>query len=320
MAEYKLALAHCSKYNKRFCLELKKIGSSFEVINFIRVTEEEAKKIHSNYFSNDLKTASNLLPCYKCGGRKVGSCACATKHPECNAKDEYNFQCVYCDKLVIEKDSRAGQKIYVASPRYDDIGEVLTSLNVKYSPFKGEFDCDLLFINCGTGDYIDCKKLQAYVSNGGCVYLSDLASSFLIQAFPDVIDVSNDGTVCHVDANVVDLELKQIAGEKINVFFDLPYWSIITNYKGMEKYNGKILMVANGGKYKGKPLMISFKYGKGEVFYTSFHNHAQASEKEKMLLQLLLLKQMGSTANVSLEEMGDLVGLNLSAMKERFKK
>ena len=29
------------------------------------------------------------------------------------------------------------------------------------------------------------------------------------------------------------------------------------------------------------PIMIMKKYGKGIVFYTSFHNHAQSSEKEK---------------------------------------
>ena len=66
--------------------------------------------------------------------------------------------------------------------------------------------------------------------------------------------------------------------------------------------------------------MISFKYGKGVVFYTSFHNHTQASEKEKMLLQLLLLKQIGMSSNKSIEQIGSLMGLNIASMNERFKK
>ena len=57
--------------------------------------------------------------------------------------------------------------------------------------------------------------------------------------------------------------------------------------------------------------MISFNYGKGKVFYTSFHNHRQASQSEKTLLQVLVLKQMAEKAEMSIEDMNRLIGLNL---------
>ena len=81
-----------------------------------------------------------------------------------------------------------------------------------------------------------------------------------------------------------------------------------------------LLEGAPNSDYYGYPFMVSFDYGKGKVFYTSFHNHTQANEKEKMLLQLLLLKQIGSRSSKSIEEIGSLIGLNISGMKEKFKK
>ena len=47
------------------------------------------------------------------------------------------------------------RKIYVTSPRWDNIGEVLSLMGVMFEPFRGAYDCDLLFVNCGTKDRLD---------------------------------------------------------------------------------------------------------------------------------------------------------------------
>lgn len=78
-----------------------------------------------------------------------------------------------------------------------------------------------------------------------------------------------------------------------------------------------IILLQTADKKK-TPVMVMKQYGQGHVFFTSFHNHKQISEKEKMLLQLLLLKQLSVNANMSLDQMGDLIGLNISAMRQKF--
>src|SRR4051794_15275209 len=105
------------------------------------------------------------------------------------------------------------RKIYVTSPHFDDIGQVLRSMNVKYEPFAGSYDCAFLFINCGTSDVLNPRKLAEFVDAGGCLYVSDLAGDRLEQAFPDLfVFDGRGGTAGEIDALVVDRELRDIAG------------------------------------------------------------------------------------------------------------
>lgn len=315
MAERKIVLAHCSKTNRKFCLEVEKKFSDFEVVNFIDLKDAEYNSLISEITDNSLKSAQNLIPCRYCQSRKVAGCSCNRKHKQCDSKIKYDFQCLYCDSLVLDPPKSAKKKIYVTSKHYDDIGTVLSSMRLDYSPFCGKYDCDILFINCGTSDTINPKELAAFVYNGGCLYASDLASSHIQAAFPKMISFSNTGEKGKIKADVVDDELRQITGNRIEIEFDLGCWSVL------DKTQGKILLKSSlGNKYSGKPIMVSFRYGKGIVFYTSFHNHAQASDKEKMLLQLLLLKQIGASSNQSIEQVSSLIGLNITSMKDRFKK
>lgn len=316
----KLVLAHCSEKNRHFCLEVKENGTKYSVVNFIELSQAEKSHIPADYVEGNLITAANLVPCKKCGTRVVGSCNCAKNSERCK-NGKFNFDCLYCKSLQLDKPKSKDLRILVSSPCFDDIAQVLDSLKLKYGLYNGEFDCDLLFINCGTEDYFDSNELAKFVEDGGCVYISDLASFILSEAFPDIVEFSNNGEACKIKADVVDTELMQIAGTQLDIEFDLGSWSVIEKYRNLEKANGKVLLrAAQGNKYAGKPIMISFQYGKGTVFYTCFHNHAQASEKEKMLLQLLLLKQIGTSSNQTVEQVGSLMGLNITLMKEKFKR
>lgn len=211
---------------------------------------------------------------------------------------------------------RAGLEIAVTSPHYDDIGKILDSLDIEYSAYKKcGYDCNLLFINCGTADKIDSKALRSHVQNGGCVYASDLASGIIQSAFPELFDFKgNCGEVCKIYANVDDRELRDIVGNSIEIEFDLGSWSVLNGAKGTT-----LLSAANGNKYSGLPIMVKVPLGNGTIFYTCFHNHAQASEKEKALLQLLVLKQLGSTSKRSIEEIGAQMGVDINKIKSKFK-
>ena len=315
MADESIILAHCSKTAKKFCIEVKKKGSGYQAVNFVDLSDGNYNSLVSELSRESLTSADNLLPCRYCQSRKVSGCSCNRKRKRCSKGDKYDFQCLYCDSLQMDQPESMRQKIYVTSKHYDDIGEVLRSINLDFEPFVGKYDCDILFINCGTSDHIDSRELASFVNRGGCLYASDLASSHIQAAFPGMISFSNTGSSCKLLADVIDQELLQITGRQIEIQFDLGSRSVL-NQTG-----GKVLLRASqGNAYSGKPIMISFQYGKGVVFYTSFHNHAQASEKESMLLQLLLLKQMGTKTNTSIEQIGDLVGLNIASMKDRFKR
>ena len=207
---------------------------------------------------------------------------------------------------------RAIGKVKVTASGYDNIGEVLMTMGVAYEDFSGQYDCDLLFMNCGTSDVLDIDSVRQFVEDGGCLYASDLASGFLTQAFPGIFRFGGTGNRGTVAANVVDAELQSVIGRMVNVHFDMGGWSII------ERCRGDVLVEAAADTpYVGRPLMVSREVGRGAIFYTSFHNRAQASEQEQALLQLLVLKQIGIRSNLSLEQAGQAVGFNLAAIKAR---
>ena len=177
-------------------------------------------------------------------------------------------------------------KIKVTSPCFDDIGKILVQLSVRYVSFDGNYDCDILFLNCGTADAIDAAQLRNYVEKGGILYASDLTSKHIIEAWPDLMTVNNNTVPCTIRAKIVDPDLRQYLGSTIDVKFDMGVWSKVV---GQSK--GKILMQS---AEEGFPIMLEFSLGQGKVFYTSFHNHAQTDEAEKKLLQLLVIKQVSS--------------------------
>ncbi|MCQ2466616.1 MAG: hypothetical protein MJ166_03760 [Clostridia bacterium] len=315
MADTKIIVGSCSKTGKRFVIEARKELMDYKAINFIELPKSEGSKLRSDIAVTKIVSGKNLIPCRYCGSRKVSGCNCSQIRRQCRSTDAYDFQCMYCGSMTIEQPKSANPKIYVSPAHYDDIGEVLGSMNLTYKPYPNSLDCDVLFINCGSHIDVSASDLTNFVRNGGCLYASDLASEYISKSFPGLITYTNTGKTGKVMADVVDEELMQIIGNKIEINFDLPVWSVVSSTKGKVLLKG-----AAGTSYSGIPIMISQTYGNGTVFYTSFHNHSQASEKEKMLLQLLLLKQFSSNSDMTLEQMGALMGLNISAIKRKFGK
>jgi hypothetical protein len=202
------------------------------------------------------------------------------------------------------------RKIYVTSPHWDDIGEVLSSMGVMFEPFRGAYDCDLLFVNCGTKDHLDPGSLQRFVYAGGCLYSSDLTSSLIADAFPGMFRFGGSGRSGMVAAIVVDHELRQVVGDSTMVKFDMANWSVLEGCQGET-----LVEAAPGTAYAGRPLMVEVEFGDGAVFYTSFHNRAQVSEQERVLLQLLVLKQISTSSKTTVVQVSQSLGINLAALK-----
>ena len=227
--------------------------------------------------------------------------------------------CPYCGKFedlakiyIRPRSIRKFPKILVSSKRYDDVGSILTSMKIGYGNYQPvSWKCDVLFINCGTADRFENEQVRQFVENGGCVYASDLADDIIKGAFPGIFESYHTGYAQSMIAIVEDPELKSIIGEEISVYFDLGNWAVLHSAKG-----GKCILRS---KETNLPIMVSVKYGKGTIFYTCFHNHVQASDKEKALLQLLILKQIGSNEDMTIDEAGKAFGVDVDAIKAMFR-
>lgn len=208
-----------------------------------------------------------------------------------------------------------GRRIFVTSPGFDDIGRVIRGMGVTPEPFRGGFDCSLLFVNCGTRDAVDPGRLAKFVQQGGYVYVSDLAGDLLTRAFPELfIFDGRGGTIGTIDSLVVDRELREISGRIISITFDMSAWKVLRHCHGHA-----IIRSATAGPYADLPIMVSVPYGQGMIFYTCFHNRAQQSAQEQRMLQLLVLKQISLAEGSSVAQVGGSLGIQLDDIRRDFR-
>ncbi|NVO03001.1 MAG: hypothetical protein HXX09_09915 [Bacteroidetes bacterium] len=194
-------------------------------------------------------------------------------------------------------------KLYMTSPCFDDMGKVLEKLMLPYSKFEGNFDCNILFLNCGTCDNVDSEKLKQFVLNGGILYASDQTATLVNSAFPEYFNFDfKAGRKQTVKAEIVDKQLYDFTGRFIDINFDLMAWEVL---KSISK--GSVILKSTE---TGFPLMVEIPHGKGKIFYTCFHNHAQANEKESALLKLLALKLIASSKSLNIKDVCGQMNIN----------
>lgn len=246
-----------------------------------------------------------MATCKNCGRPLIlskGKCLYCGATPNSTPQKVSNGQpAIRKSKPIIQRRSFENKQksikdliIKVTSPQYDDIGQILDQMDIKYQPFDGDYNCDILFLNCGTPDLILYEQLEVFVQNGGILYASDLTSTHITSTWPDIMTVDNNTTECTIRADIEDPDLRQYLGYSIDVEFDMGVWSKIVAIS-----QGKILMRSAD---EGFPIMVEFSIGQGKVFYTSFHNHAQAEEAEEKLLRLLVVKQVSIATRQSFQQ------------------
>ena len=217
-------------------------------------------------------------------------------------------------------------RLAVTPPEFDNIGGLLDTLGHGYeyetAPFQKFLkpealrQYDVVFLTCGgvptdwlserlrdsergpAGVYrarpetVDSlyKNVRDFVRDGGTLYVSDLHFDVLAIAFPEFIDehAVGRGAVQTVEARVVDAGLRKHLGDKISLRFDMRAWrpAAFRNHKVTTYLEGEYELV--DGAVRNGPLLASFSYGKGTVIFTSFHNEAQNSDLEKLLLRYLV--------------------------------
>lgn len=181
-------------------------------------------------------------------------------------------------------------KIGVTDSAFDDIGSVLNSLNVKFQLTESsstpltDFNC--LFVGCGTSERgkFPAQGVKDYVQRGGVLYVSDLAYPVLQDAFPDFVrNFQQTGQVGTFNCNVLDKRMAKDVGPQITLNFDAPGWAAPSQVNNNVQV--LIAMQQGGGQV---PVLITFKFGRGRVVYTSFHNHANANALELKLIRNLV--------------------------------
>ena len=192
----------------------------------------------------------------------------------------------------------------------DNVGAVINAIGKKYTEIlvSGQWD-DLadpsvisrfggIFMNCSFTDLTQGAEeiLKNYVSNGGKVYTTDLAGVNIIRSlFPEKVtfmDPVEQGIVQNVTGTVVNSGLRQQLGtSSIPIKFDKGGWAPAESTSGdVTKYVTADVSTETQSKIKGNPVFLSFKYGKGAVYWMAFHLSAQQDTVAQGIMAYLIGK------------------------------
>jgi hypothetical protein len=202
---------------------------------------------------------------------------------------------------------------------WDDVGKLLDSMGdgYKYDYIK-ETDLndldklkqfDVVFCSCSAAKSPEAvaKTLHSYVAQGGTLYASDWRYDVVAEAFPEVRDsnLAGLGVDTVVNADVVDPGLREIVGPKFELKFELDSWKTAAFSGDRDR-----VQVMLRGKYTDKftgssrvvPLLVKFKYGSGNVIFTSYHHGKHNSVAEEKLLKYLVHKLITARQEMEIEE------------------
>ena len=200
--------------------------------------------------------------------------------------------------------------IGVTSASFDDVGQILrhfghnveltllTHADMRSAERLQAFYA--IFINCGSHGHFDARALNTFVKYGGVVYASDHAGSIINAAFPGVFELYKYNPAQVVSGAVVTHSTlsSHMRADYIGVLFDSSNW-----YSIVELCEYAIIYI-EGELETGetKPLAVSFTYGEGQVFFTSFHNSAQATSHMINFIEYLVFRIKNVEADRSLQE------------------
>ena len=194
---------------------------------------------------------------------------------------------------------------------HDDIGAILQAFrnDVDFetvNPDGRDLDLDgltALFINCGVG--FNHLAIRNFVYNGGIVYASDLTSTQLIRAFPSKFKETGSGNAgVERNAQIVHSGLaSQMGTDTMDIVFNMGGWSRVDVV-----CDDVTVFITGLFERVRKPLAFSFDYGQGRVFYTTFHNNAQASRDMIVFIEYLVFSILNIEADRELKNLFEREG------------
>lgn len=210
----------------------------------------------------------------------------------------------------------AQMRLGVTDASHDNVGQVLStipaieSFDILSSQHLADINALLqyhaIFINCGTHDNVSPQILRQYVEQGGIVYASDLAAQQLGIAFPGMFASStNTSAMTVLGADIVHTSLATHMGiNQMDIRFNLGGWRAITSLDP----SATVYIQGHISNFGAIPLAFSFDYGAGHVFFTSFHNHMQATGDMANFIEYLVLRIHHIEAERNLANIADQAG------------
>jgi hypothetical protein len=201
--------------------------------------------------------------------------------------------------------------IAVVTGEYDKVELVLDHLGFTYDLYDGfpsndgarqllgdlgrMNDYDVIFMDCGTTlqgifdnrPVLDAVRsnVESYISSGGRMYVSDWDWLYIEEPFPGRIDFAGEDDLAQQDvltgaagyslARVRDAELAAALGEdRVTIQFDYPNWAVVDAVgEDVRVFLSADVSTVHGALIRDVPVLMSFRYGQGEVIYTSYHVH-----------------------------------------------
>ena len=267
--ESKFVKAYCEVTGNYFGLEVKNFGGVWKVVNFTQLSKEEAKLASTEVSQPSFETNANLLPCLKCGSRKVGGCACAKAAGGCSTSMKYRFGCVYCNKLKIDYSMpdisaagnvRAGEKIVLSQGqevviRFAD-NKPLTDIivGVGWDPSEGGQNIDvdtsvvLLSSNNRESDlvYFGAKEHQS-----GCARLLE-----------DNLTGEHTGNVDSNDDENIIVDLKKVPSDRNKMVFVVNIYECDSRNQTLSKIKNFYIRLYDS---KSKKTLIEYNVNNEQI-------------------------------------------------------
>lgn len=239
MAEKSFLKFYCPVKNVYYGASLEKSGSRWEIVDFIPMKPEEAKPLASLVEQDYFETRKTLLPCQYDNTRRV----CSSSRVVCPSTNNYNFQCIYCNKLQISYDNdlsgtslKEGQTLMLAQGQEVKIavgGKNIDRIevNVGWDPARGgpnmDIDSSVVLYSGQTGKY-------------ELVYFGNKDDKhFTIHHHGDDLygDSSQD-----VD-EIVDVNLRDIPSEYDHIAIIINIYDAIERHQNFGKVNNLFMRV-----------------------------------------------------------------------------
>lgn len=218
--------------------------------------------------------------------------------------------------LLVPGPGRAAD--YVVTPEgFDNIQELLDALGFTYdemaatnfATYSNISNHRTIFINCASTADSDSSaagvidNLKQFVSEGGTIYASDWAYTYIEKGWPEMIDFYDSpkvGAAQVADARVIDSGMADfLESSTVQLDFNLSAWVPIRGYNSQE-VTVYLVGATGDGHVKDKAILVGFPYGKGTVIYTGFHNEAGLGVgplAQKVLEYMVLISILKPTAD-----------------------
>lgn len=191
----------------------------------------------------------------------------------------------------------------------DSLGYAITAINPGQLNQLSSFDqYSAVFINCGAPDLTDSASyanLGQYVTNGGSLYVSDYAVSYLtgihtggcsrpLGFVEDSLLCSNkSGSVVTHNGAIVDTLFQQFMGKtNMSIYYNLPQWEVINSFnpsywEQIVRLSGSIPLMLRKNNFTNN----SSAGNGGNIYFTTFHNEPNGLINQDMqhMLEFVIL-------------------------------